>query len=61
MKTILVALALVVVGCDASGTPSPFRPEDNVVPAPLAPDRPRPPPPSALEVKRVPRAPLRQH
>ncbi|HEY1587206.1 MAG TPA: hypothetical protein VGH63_16035 [Polyangia bacterium] len=60
MKRTLLALALLMVGCEGVApptTPAPFRPEDNVVPAALEPDRPRPPRPSAVEVQRVPRAP----
>jgi hypothetical protein len=60
MKRTIFALALLLVGCEGaapSSTPAPFRPEDKVVPAALAPDRPRPPPPSNVELQRVPRAP----
>ena len=59
MKRTLLALVLLAVGCEgvAPSTPAPFKPEDNVVPAALEPDRPRPPRPSPVEVQRVPRAP----
>lgn len=64
-KRIVILMALALAGCEGAtsqpqpqaATPSPFRPQDKVVPVALAPDRPHAPPPSAVEVQRVPRAP----
>jgi hypothetical protein len=60
IKRALLIASLWLAGCEAvAPAPSPFRPEDKVVPVALEPDRPRPPPPSRVEVQRVPRAPTR--
>jgi hypothetical protein len=72
-RTLMLALVttMALVGCGkevppaapaaakpaAGPLPAPFHVEDNVVPAQLDPDRPHPPPPSTVEVARVPRAP----
>ena len=57
MKRAVLALLLLAIGCQgATSTPAPFRPEDHVVPAVLAPG-PRPPPPSQAQRQHVSRAP----
>ena len=60
MKRLILVAVLFAIGCDkAAPAPSPFRPEDKAVPVALEPDRPRPRPPSPVELRRVPRAPVR--
>lgn len=61
MKRMMLVLAFALVGCEgAAPVASPFHPEDKVVPVALDPDRPRPPAPSTVELKRVPRAPTQE-
>jgi hypothetical protein len=51
IKRALLIAGLLLAGCEAvAPAPSPFRPEDKVVPVAL---------PSRVEVQRVPRAPTR--
>jgi hypothetical protein len=60
LASFVTALAMLTAGCDGWVAPQvapPHQAQDDVVPIPLDPERPRPAPPGAAETLRTPRAP----